>query len=1022
MKHDDAELIERTLEGDDHAFAALVEKYQDQIHALAWQKIGDFHIAQEITQDTFITAYQKLATLTHHKRFAGWLYVITSNKCNMWHRKKTPQPQSLEETDPMELEEVYYSEYISRQREKAANQKRRATVQRLLNKLRESERTVITLHYLAGLTCEEIGKFLGVSSNTIKSRLHRARERLKKEEAVIQENLSSFQLPTQFTDNIMKEISRLNPIAPSGSKPLVPLAMSAAAAIFVILLMGVGAQNLIHFQEPYQLDATSESMIEIVDTQYVLDTSAKPALRNQIGRSDVTGKSNGIAQNPDSSLFAAALDEDTENSKLKSQWVQTKGPEGGEVPTLFKTTRGDVYAGAQNGLYRLTDDGTAWKLINNIKGPSHITLIEGTKWWPVVERHDTLYLATNTEILTSTDRGETWEALCESIRGQLVGMVITDSIPGAQSEMTIYLARTNGVFRTDNAGKSWTPLSEGLTDRKIREIAAIENTLFAGTDKGLYRLNSDTWEQLPIDPENTQDKTLDISALAVTENYLYVATKVVWKNNFAGNVIESKQPGEQWIELGRIKAPQPPWVLYRSTDQGNSWDSITSRQDLVDKKLAQFRHLSTTDSQVNKVDAFRGIIISEVISVNTMLKITASGEKVMVIDDENHFYSIDAGETWISLADAGEISSTTDTVLLNATTFYSSGTHGIHRTTDSGESWHQFNTGLVNTNIKHLNAINGILYANTETGFVNSTDEGESWTPVLGNTGYLTPIVEFNGKLYAGDHAKGTPRFLRLSSEDNSLTSISGIPGLKDAPSLIENWLLNDPIGIVRHEIRFEIVQHGNQFHMKSLLGNFAVTDSAYYAEYQHKLFRWNIGTLNWYDTGVTDMDEASPDEVNFAVPNHKSFRFAVSGKTIYVGKRDGHLLQSFDEGNTWNDITAVTANLPFSVERFNAITFAGQTVYIATDKGVIRSNNGTDWHIPTDVEGTPLIVDRFAVDGTTVYGTAKRKVYQLKEDLNTWQQVTPEIPYPVNCLDIDRNILYVGTNGRGVLRFSLDE
>ena len=162
MKHDDAELIERTLEGDDHAFAALVEKYQEQIHALAWQKIGDFHIAQEITQDTFITAYQKLATLTHHNRFAGWLYVITSNKCNMWHRKKIPQqPQSLEETDPMELEEVYYSEYMSRQREEAANQKRRATVQRLLNKLRESERTVITLHYLAGLTCEEIGKFLG---------------------------------------------------------------------------------------------------------------------------------------------------------------------------------------------------------------------------------------------------------------------------------------------------------------------------------------------------------------------------------------------------------------------------------------------------------------------------------------------------------------------------------------------------------------------------------------------------------------------------------------------------------------------------------------------------------------------------------------------------------------------------------------------------------------------------------------------------------------------------------------------
>lgn len=98
MKYKDTELIERTLEGDQHAFAALVEKYQEQIHALAWQKIGDFHIAQEITQDAFVTAYQKLSTLTHHNRFAGWptSLPVTSVTCgtgrknrnyNLWRRQ-----------------------------------------------------------------------------------------------------------------------------------------------------------------------------------------------------------------------------------------------------------------------------------------------------------------------------------------------------------------------------------------------------------------------------------------------------------------------------------------------------------------------------------------------------------------------------------------------------------------------------------------------------------------------------------------------------------------------------------------------------------------------------------------------------------------------------------------------------------------------------------------------------------------------------------------------------------------------
>ncbi len=81
MTYDDSDLIQQALEGNQQAFAALVEKYQKQIHALAWQKIGDFHIAQEITQDVFFTAFQKLPTLTNHSRFAGWLYVITNRKC-----------------------------------------------------------------------------------------------------------------------------------------------------------------------------------------------------------------------------------------------------------------------------------------------------------------------------------------------------------------------------------------------------------------------------------------------------------------------------------------------------------------------------------------------------------------------------------------------------------------------------------------------------------------------------------------------------------------------------------------------------------------------------------------------------------------------------------------------------------------------------------------------------------------------------------------------------------------------------
>ena len=71
MRNDNAELIQRILEGDDAAFADLVRKYQKRVHALAWRKIGDFHIAEDITQEAFLQVYRKLATLKDPSQFRG---------------------------------------------------------------------------------------------------------------------------------------------------------------------------------------------------------------------------------------------------------------------------------------------------------------------------------------------------------------------------------------------------------------------------------------------------------------------------------------------------------------------------------------------------------------------------------------------------------------------------------------------------------------------------------------------------------------------------------------------------------------------------------------------------------------------------------------------------------------------------------------------------------------------------------------------------------------------------------------
>ena len=178
MDTNDFALIQRVLDGDDNAFTVLVNRYEKAIHTFVWRKIGDFHTAEELTQDIFLKAYKKLPLLKPPYHFLGWLYVIAARRCIAWMRKKQQSITSLDAMSAAQLGELSYTQYEMTRAEAADVERQRSLVKQLLQKLPESERTVVTMHYLAEMSCEKISEFLGVSPNTVKSRLHRARKRL----------------------------------------------------------------------------------------------------------------------------------------------------------------------------------------------------------------------------------------------------------------------------------------------------------------------------------------------------------------------------------------------------------------------------------------------------------------------------------------------------------------------------------------------------------------------------------------------------------------------------------------------------------------------------------------------------------------------------------------------------------------------------------------------------------------------------------------------------------------------------
>ena len=455
---------------------------------------------KKITQDTFLQVYKKLPTLKDPKQFAGWLYVIANRVCISWLRKQKPTMESLEDTPVEEIENASQTHYVSEQRETEASAHNAELVKKLLQKLPESERTVMTLYYLGEMTTKEIGNFLGVSANTVTSRLQRARKRLQKhQELLVQEVLSGVQISANLSQNIMQQITDIKPAPPLATKPFLPWTALGAAAILILLLLGMSNRYLVRFQKPYSFEAASEPTIEIVDTAIVLDIDSKPDVRNQSGRAGAIGKSSSAGLQASETLLTS----DTQRDSLVSataQWTQATGPQGSDIFNIFATSEGILYAATPTGIYRLSVGAPAWTLLDT-------NIPTGNFPPPIIAEHrDTLYIVSTDEIFASTDKGETWNVFRPRPKGFSVGLIIVDETRSisAQTDFTMYLAlQDKGVFRSTTVGDQWDLLNEGLTDKRIYAAAAVENRVFIGTNAGLYRLNAGVWKQVPVDASKT---------------------------------------------------------------------------------------------------------------------------------------------------------------------------------------------------------------------------------------------------------------------------------------------------------------------------------------------------------------------------------------------------------------------------------------------------------------------------------------------------------------------------------------
>lgn len=172
----DIDLISQVLQGDKMAYAQIIKQHQRFVFTLALRFSKCREDAEEIAQDSFIKAFRALPTFKQNSKFSTWLYSIVYTTAMTFLRKKRLDTQSIDDETSLIQLEAYSSDHTIIDVE---HKSKMQFVNLAISQLSPIDAAIITLFYHGEQSLEEIAQALGMESNTVKVKLHRARQRLR---------------------------------------------------------------------------------------------------------------------------------------------------------------------------------------------------------------------------------------------------------------------------------------------------------------------------------------------------------------------------------------------------------------------------------------------------------------------------------------------------------------------------------------------------------------------------------------------------------------------------------------------------------------------------------------------------------------------------------------------------------------------------------------------------------------------------------------------------------------------------
>ncbi len=197
MPKDEIDLLRKSARGDAASFGEIVRKYRYLVYAVALQIVKDPAAAQDVAQETFISAFAALKNLRSMEAFPPWLRKIARNKALAW-RKEQDRLAPLEDAGvlraPAEASEMETED------ERKEIDAFRAEVRKVVSSLSDALRFPLLLCYLDGVPSAEAARFLGITEGAVRKRLHDGKKKLQERIVrMAEKTFQEYRLPRDFS-------------------------------------------------------------------------------------------------------------------------------------------------------------------------------------------------------------------------------------------------------------------------------------------------------------------------------------------------------------------------------------------------------------------------------------------------------------------------------------------------------------------------------------------------------------------------------------------------------------------------------------------------------------------------------------------------------------------------------------------------------------------------------------------------------------------------------------------------------